>query len=153
MKELFALAERDSKQVHALISLLRTCALRIQDAIGLKFSDILDIEPNEDGFRTIILETKKTTERTVTIDQSTVNVILDYKREKVAADDACMFEPGKGTNPANKWVKILRKFFKQRGLDVKSHDFRVSTATDFYNETKDIEMTRKFMNHKDVKTT
>ena len=60
-----------------------------------------------------------------------------------------MFEPGNGTNPANKWVKMLHKFYKQRGYDVKSHDFRVSQATDFYNETKDIEMTRKFMNHKD----
>ena len=104
MKELFKIAERDSKQVHALISLLRTCALRIQDAIGLKFSDILDIEPNQDGFRTITLEAKKTTERTVTIDQGTVSVIIAYKREKGAADSACMFEPGKGTNPANKWV-------------------------------------------------
>ena len=153
MKELFALAERDSKQVHALISLLRTCALRIQDAVGLTFSDVLDIEPNEDGFRTVTLEAKKTSERTVTIDQGTANVIIAYKFEKGAADDACMFEPGHGTNPANKWVKMLRKFYKQRGHDVKSHDFRVSQATDFYNETKDIEMTRRFMNHSDIRTT
>ena len=68
MNELIKIAERDSKQVHALISLLRTCALRIQDAVGLKFSDILDVEPNEDGFRMITLAAKKTSERTVTID-------------------------------------------------------------------------------------
>ena len=63
-------------------------------------------------------------------------MIISYKRETNAADDDEMFEPGNGINPANKWVKILRKFYKQRGYDVKSHDFRVSQATDFYNETK-----------------
>ena len=119
----------------------------------MKFCGVLDIEPNEDGFRTITLAAKKTSERMVTIDQGTVDVIIAYKRETNAADDAEMFEAGNGTNPANKWVKILRKFYKQRGYDVKSHDFRVSQATDFYNETKDIEMTRRFMNHKDIKTT
>ena len=80
-------------------------------------------------------------------------MIKTYKYESNAADDAIMFEPGNGTNPANKWVKMLSKFYKQRGYNVKSHDFRVSQATDFYNETKDIEMTRKFMNHTDIRTT
>ena len=68
MKELFKVAENDSKQVHALISLLRTGALRIQDVVGLKFCEVIDIEPNEDGFRAITLAAKKTSERTVTID-------------------------------------------------------------------------------------
>ena len=46
---------------------------------------------------------------------------------------AVMFEPGLGKNPANKWVKRVSKFFKRRGEKVTTHDFRVSTATRFYN--------------------
>ena len=64
-----------------------------------------------------------------------------------------MFPPGDGRNPANKWTKMLAKFFKKHGHDVKSHDFRVTQATEFYKVTKDIVKTQQFIGHSKVETT
>ena len=47
--------------MHALVLLLYDGALRIQDAVGLTFEDILSIKPNQYGDREIILVAKKTT--------------------------------------------------------------------------------------------
>ena len=78
MKKIFDIAKRDSKQVHALITLLHTCALRMQDVIGLTFGEVVSIKPNQDGFRKLILVAKKSSSRTVMIDQEAVNIILAY---------------------------------------------------------------------------
>ena len=48
-----------------------------------------------------------------------------------------MFEPSKSDRPASKWVKALSRFFKKHNLDVMSHDFRATFATDLYNSGKD----------------
>lgn len=96
---------------------------------------------------------KKTTGRTVTIDEETVNAILAYQVEINAKDEDEMFEPGEGKDPANKWVKKLKKFFKKHGLDVKSHDFRVTQATNYYESTKDVMATKGFLGHSSIKTT
>ena len=49
-----------------------------------------------------------------------------------------MFPPSDKINPASKWVKAISRFFSKRGMKVKSHDFRVTQATLFYKETKDL---------------
>ena len=48
---------------------------------------------------------------------------------------------------------MLAKFFKKHGHDVKSHDFRVTQATEFYKVTKDIVKTQQFIGHSKVETT
>ena len=53
-----------------------------------------------------------------------------------------MFPAGDGTNPANKWTKMLTKFYDAYGMKVKSHDFRTTQLTDFYNDCKDIVKTQ-----------
>ena len=51
---------------------------------------------SENGFRKLKLMAKKTTGRTVTIDEETVNAILAYQLEIDAKDEDEMFEPGIG---------------------------------------------------------
>ena len=64
-----------------------------------------------------------------------------------------MFEAGFGTNPANKWSKIISTFFKEHDMIVKSHDFRVTQVTAYYNETLDIIKTQEFVGHSKIETT
>ena len=55
-----------------------------------------------------------------------------------ASDSEVMFPPGDGTNPTNKWTKVIKKFYDDHGMKVKSHDFRATQVTEFYKATKDI---------------
>ena len=48
---------------------------------------------------------------------------------------------------------MLAKFFKKNKLIVKSHDFRVTQATEFYKATQDIVKTQNFIGHSKVETT
>ena len=59
-----------------------------------------------------------------------------------ASDSKDMFEAGFGSNPANKWTKMLTKFYDAYGMKVKSHDFRTTQVTDFYKATQDIVKTQ-----------
>ena len=53
-----------------------------------------------------------------------------------------MFEAGFGSNPANKWTKMLTKFYKGHNMIVKSHDFRTTSVTEYYKASKDIVKTQ-----------
>ena len=48
---------------------------------------------------------------------------------------------------------MLTKFYKPHGLTVKSHDFRTTSATEYYRATQDIVATSQFLGHKKVVTT
>lgn len=48
---------------------------------------------------------------------------------------------------------MLKKFFKKHGHEVKSHDFRVTKATDYYNDCKDVVKVQRFLGHAQVSTT
>ena len=59
-----------------------------------------------------------------------------------------MFPGGAGQDPCNKWIKRLSKFWKKNGgLNIKSHDFRVTTATEYYEHTKDLLLLQEFLGH------
>ena len=64
-----------------------------------------------------------------------------------------MFPGGEGSNPVNKWVKRLSKFYKKHKIKVQSHDFRVTTATEFYEEGKDMVGLQRFLAHSSIKVT
>ena len=64
--------------MYALVKLLHTCALRIQDAVGLTFGSITKLKPNKNRIRKLNIIGKKTTGRTVVVDQETVDAILAY---------------------------------------------------------------------------
>ena len=64
-----------------------------------------------------------------------------------------MFDAGNATNPANKWTKVLSKFYDKYHIKVKSHDFRATMVTNFYEKTKDINQARQFVGHTSVMTT
>ena len=64
-----------------------------------------------------------------------------------------MFQAGDGVNPSDKWVKRLSKFYAKHGLKVKSHDFRVTQATDYFEQTKSVVATKGFLGHSSINTT
>ena len=64
-----------------------------------------------------------------------------------------MFPPGQKRNPTNKYVKWIKEFFAKFGEDVLSHDFRATTITNHYKETKDIVQTQQFVGHSSVDVT
>ena len=126
LEKIFELARSKSPQVHALISLLYTCALRIQDVVGLPFASITKQKTDKDGYIKLHLVAKKSTARTVMIDKETIDVVKAYQVHLRASDSAIMFPPGKGSNPANKWTKMISYFYKDHDVKVKSHDFRAT---------------------------
>ena len=61
------IAREKSKKWYALVMLLFKGALRIQDAVGPKFSKLTDPQPNARGFRKIKFFPKKTNAREVIV--------------------------------------------------------------------------------------
>ena len=61
--------------MYVLIRLLYDGAMRIQDAVGLKFSDVLSLKPNEHGERKLSLIAKKTTKREVLLTQDVFDAV------------------------------------------------------------------------------
>ena len=84
--------------------MLHTCALRIQDAVGLTFGSITQIRADKDGFRKLFIAGKKTSARTVVVDKKTIAAIKAYQDERGADNSDIIFPPGDGRDPANKWT-------------------------------------------------
>ena len=129
LARIFEMARKESPKVHALISLLYTGALRIQDAVGLTFGSVTQLKADQDGYRKLHITAKKSTARTVMLSQETVDAVKAYQVSMNASNSKVMFPPGDGTNPANKWTKVIKKFYNDRGEKVKSHDFRTTQVT------------------------
>ena len=104
LHEIFEVARTKSPEVYALISLLHTGALRIQDAIGLTFGSVTNLRADKGGCVKLHITAKKSTARFVTLDQKTVNAVKAYQDSIGASDSTEMFPAGSGTNPANKWT-------------------------------------------------
>ena len=119
----------------------------------MTFGSITQLRADKDGFRKLSLPGKKTSARTVVVDEETVAAIRAYQVEIGADDSDIIFPPGAGRNPANKWTQMVAKFFNKHKLKVKSHDFRVTQATEFYKATQDILKTQQFIGHSKVETT
>ena len=106
------MAKGNCPRIYALVMLLHSCALRIQDAVGLTFGSITNLVADRNGFRYLELAPKKTSARTVVIDSKTFAAIKAYQENIGATPKDVMFEPGDGRNPADKWSKCIRKFFR-----------------------------------------
>ena len=83
---MFEVARSESPRIYALISLLYTGALRMQDAIGLTFGSITQLEADEDGYFNLYITAKKSTARTVVLDQEAVNAVKAYQHSIGAPD-------------------------------------------------------------------
>ena len=153
LDQVFQAAEADSPALFALVSLLTVGAMRLQDAVGLTFRDVTAAKPGKDGKRKLLLKAKKTTAREVQLTAAVVRAVKDYQAAIGAAADDIMFSPGTPSDPTAKWSKRLSRFFKGRGLAVRSHDFRTTMITSFYNQTKDLALTQEFVQHADINTT
>ena len=138
LRKIFEIARKESPRIHALISLLYTGALRIQDVVGLTFGFITKLKADKDGYLKLHITAKKSAARTVMLNQKTIDAVKAYQVSLGASDSQVMFPPGDGCNPANKWTQMLSKFYRKHGMKVKSHDFRATQVTKFYGATKDI---------------
>ena len=71
-----------------------------------------------------------------------------------ASDDDVMFPPGPKGNETTKWSLFVKRFYEKHEIKgVKSHDFRVTQVTNFYNTYKDIVKTQEYVGHSDVRIT
>ena len=100
------------------------------------------------------LEAKKSVARECPVSEDTINTVILYKKKREAKDDDVIFPGGLGKDPVNKWVKKVKKFFEKQGHPgVQSHNFRVTRATELYNEEKNIVLVKNWLGHSDVKIT
>jgi len=89
--------------MHVLVRLLYDSALRIQDAVGLTFGNILRVQPDKHGDRHFRLDAKKTTSRAISVGESVYDVVKSYQKEIGATDEQVMFAPSAGDVPSMKW--------------------------------------------------
>ena len=69
LRKIFEIARKESPRIHALISLLYTGALRIQDVVGLTFGFITKLKADKDGYLKLHITAKKSAARTVMLSQ------------------------------------------------------------------------------------
>ncbi len=79
LETIFRVAEEHSSQMNALVRLLYDGALRLQDAVGLTFGDITQLQPDVHGERHITLAAKKTTSRRVSIEKQVYDAVKRYQ--------------------------------------------------------------------------
>ena len=101
----------------------------------------------------VTLVGKKTKCRDAYLTEETLSAVADYKKEIAASSKDIIFPPGQGTNPANKWVKKVKKYFQKRGQSVQTHDFRRTTLTNMYRQSKDITLVQHYAGHSKIDTT
>ena len=127
MEELFRIAQEDA-EMSVMVNLLLDMSARIQDAVGPSYRDFYSAEYP----KSITLEAKKSTARKVSISKRTADALRKLQRQRKDPATAVVFPPGESRDPSNKWVQRVIKFFKRKGKDVKTHDFRTTAATQYY---------------------
>ena len=85
--------------------------------------------------------------------QPTVDAVHKYQQEAGKTDSDIMFPGGFGHDPANKWVQRVQKYYRKLGIQLQTHNIRKTAITEFYNKTKDIVATQKYVGHSDIKIT
>ena len=149
--------------MHAVTRLLFDVAGRMQDPVGLTFKDIFEAKFHNKN-RKYVLPPKKTGARTVIIGVEAYEAIQEYYKEKFperrdqhvdSNRRTVMFPPGKGEDPNNMWVQSVIKWIKKNvpGVDAKTHNFRVTKATEIYKRTNKMKTAQMYLGHKSVATT
>ena len=60
----------------------------------------------------------------------------------------------KKENPYEKWTMRVNRFLKkQTDINITTHDFRKTAATNLYNQNNDIVMVQKMLGHRSLETT
>ena len=136
-----------------MVQLLYKGALRVQDIVGPTFKDILKNGLDEQGCTTVHFDAKKSTERLVVFDKTVIGAVYAYQQHAKADDDDAMFPPASGDDPARNHARWIQRFFANKGVDVQSHDFRTTQATNYYHKSKDVVATQQFLGHSSVKST
>ena len=58
--------------------MLHDGALRIQDAVGLRFEQITKLKPDNKGIKILCLPAKKTTARKVAVSDNVIKAVKEY---------------------------------------------------------------------------
>ena len=116
--------------------------------VDLPFGAVLLAENRE-----VKLEAKKSSARVVKVSKPTVDAIKKYQQENNRTDSDIMFPRGSGHDPANKWVQRVQKYYRKLGIQLQTHNIRKTAITEFYNESKDIVATQKYVGHSNIKIT
>lgn len=106
---------------------------------------------------TVKLPAKKSSSRESLVSDETVDAVKQYQHWAGKTDSDIMFPGGIGHDPSNKWVKKVKRYYKDKlgdlGNQFQTHNIRKTAITEFYNKTKDIVSTQKFVGHSDIKVT
>ena len=86
--------------------------------VDLTFGAILKAKVQPNATRMVALEAKKSSSREVAVSTAAYEAVLAYQKSIEATDSTVMFPGGEGSDPANKWVKRLTRFFKKHELKV-----------------------------------
>ena len=88
------------------------------------------------------------------VSNTTVEAVKDYQKEANQANSEIMFPGGLGDDPSNKWVKRVQQYYKRKlDMHVQTHNVRKTAITEYYNHSKDIVATQKWVGHSDIKIT
>jgi integrase len=60
-----------------------------------------------------------------------------------------IFKKGRASDPYNAWTRKVNRFLKDNG-GYTTHDFRRTTATNIYRDTKNILIVSKLLGHRNV---
>lgn len=149
---------RSNDRIATMLALEGNLGLRIGDLLHMRFDDII-----KDGkryrFRSTMVEEKTEKERVFTVPDEIRNYIKDYCDRNDIPYDVKMFNP-KDRNPKNQERTIQRylcKVCKYLGYEnrdaIGTHSFRKYYATSIFEETHDIRLVQRLLQHSSVETT
>lgn len=140
---------------HALIVTMLNTGLRVSEALGIRWSDILDWESGE----TVIKNGKGGYDRKTYLNEKVREAILAWRdvRPEGAQGSEYLFSNLKGNHLAVSHVqRTLKRLAKRAGIanNVHPHLLRHSSATHFYQKSGfDIRMTQQFCGHHALSST
>ena len=69
----------------------------------------------------------------MSISETSFKAVKTFMDTSEASPEEIMFTPGEGRHTTSKWCMKVSRFFNKNGIEgVKTHDFRVTLATDLY---------------------
>ena len=151
---------RSTEKFTLAVLIAGTCGLRIQEVLGLTWSDIdfknglmkierqwkkLSKKPTKYGFGTL---KSKNSYRSIPIPPKTLEALLNYKRYNPVNYDNRVFN----VKSADSFKTEINTKLKQYGYDISFHELRHTYATNLIASGLDFKTTAKLLGH-DVKQT
>ncbi|MCX7705399.1 MAG: tyrosine recombinase XerC [bacterium] len=134
----------------AIMELLYSSGLRVNELVSLKISDINIAD------ETVKVKGKGNRERIVPVGSCALNYIFDYLKKRKNNRSLYLFLNKKGGRITSRSVeRIIKKYAKIAGISKKvtPHTFRHSFATHMLDRGADLRIVQEMLGHSDISTT